>query len=42
MISDNNADSEEINQLIKELETYKLSIDDPLNKLINIAKKNNA
>lgn len=41
MISDNNTDQEETNQLIKELETYKLSIDDPLNKLINIAKENN-
>ena len=42
MISDNDAHYEEIDMLIKELETYKLSDDDPLNKLINIAKNRNA
>ena len=42
MISDNDAHYEEIDMLIKELETYKLSNDDPLNKLINIAKNRNA
>lgn len=42
MISDNNADDEKIEVLIKELETYKLTNDDPLNKLINIAKNRNA
>lgn len=42
MITDQNTKQEEITQLTEELEKYKLSDNDPLNRLINLAKKRNA
>ena len=42
LVTENNADREGINRLLDELERYKLTDDDPLNKLINLAKNKNA
>ena len=42
LITENNADREGINRLLDELERYKLTDDDPLNKLIKLAKNKNA
>ena len=42
LVTENNADKEDINRLLDELERYKLTDDDPLNKLIKLAKNKNA
>ena len=42
LVTENNADREDINRLLDELERYKLTDDDPLNKLIKLAKNKNA